>query len=64
MRGTSVSDEDLVIRQWPFPVGEAADIVLENMDTPTKDAIALTLREDLIIFHTDIGMWIRNAFGM
>jgi uncharacterized protein YdiU (UPF0061 family) len=53
-----------VIRQWPFPLAEAADIVLAHMDTETKAAVIMTSRDNLKIFHATIGQWIMDTFGM
>jgi hypothetical protein len=53
-----------IIRQWPFPLGEAADIVLAHMDSETKAVVVMTSRENLKIFHATIGQWIRESFGM
>jgi hypothetical protein len=57
-------DDEAPIRQWPFPLDEAADLVLSTMDSETKDAVAKTPRNEMIRFHMNIGMWIRNNFGM
>lgn len=53
-----------VIRQWPFPLAEAADIVLAHLDTQTKAAVVMTSRENLKLFRTTIGQWIIDSFGM
>jgi len=53
-----------IIRQWPFPIAEAADIVLAHMDSETKAAVVMTSRWNLKIFHATIGQWIRESFGM
>jgi atypical dual specificity phosphatase len=57
------------IRQWPFPIEEAADIVISRMDEMTKDAVAKSviseaLFSDIWDFHDNVGRWIRNAFGL
>ena len=59
-----MDDDENPIRQWPFPIDDAADIVLSVMDATVKDEVAKTPRDKLIRFHMDIGMWIRNNFGM
>jgi len=52
------------IRQWPFPIVEAADILLAHMDTETKAAVVMTPRENLKIFGTTIGQWLMDSFGI
>ncbi len=53
-----------VMRQWPFPLAEAADMLLAHMDTETKASVVMTPRENLKVFHATIGQWIVDSFGM
>ncbi len=69
---TGQSDNEEIkfpIRQWPFPIEEAADIVISHMDETTKNAVAKSvlsdaLSSDIWNFHDNVGRWIRNAFGL
>ncbi len=52
------------IRQWPIPMAEAVEIVISHMDQETKDIVANSGTMGWMYYHSDIGMWIRNAFGL
>ncbi len=52
------------IRQWPIPMDEAVEIVISHMDQETKDIVANSGTNAWMHYHFDIGMWIRNAFGL
>jgi len=57
------------IRQWPFPIEEAVDIVISHLDEATKAVLANSVlshsyTSDVWKFHDNVGRWIRNAFGL
>jgi len=52
------------IRQWPIPMDEAVEIVISHMDQKTKDIVANSEGKDWPEFHHNIGVWLRNAFGL
>jgi hypothetical protein len=51
-------------RRQPRTVAEAVTEVLARLDEPARQAIQETAEADLIQFHDDLGMTIRNELGL
>lgn len=62
----SLSGSVLAIEETSFPqtVSESVSRLLSNMDESELRKIAATRKGDLILFHSGLGMGIRNSFGL
>jgi hypothetical protein len=49
---------------WPKTLQEAVKICLLTLTSQEKEAVKNTPKKDLIRFHVDLAMRIRNEFGM
>src|SRR5262245_17160738 len=60
----SVLDDWRERRAWPQTVDEAVDELLRRLDQTSRAALRTASDEDLAEFHVDLGMGIRNGFGL
>jgi hypothetical protein len=50
--------------EWPSTVNDAVTRLLSELSEKDKEAIKVTKRDDLIKYHFNLGLWIRNNFGL
>ena len=55
---------DIECRRWPKTVDDAVDMLIVHMSEEEKEQVRNTSEEGLIALHPDLGMCIRNSFGL
>jgi hypothetical protein len=56
--------EQMPESEWPKTVESAVDKVLSAMTPEQRELLRGTAYDDLIQFHLNLGVWIRNQFGL
>ena len=51
-------------KRWPTTVDEAVDLIIVHMTEEEKEELCSTSKEGLLMFHFELGMCIRNSFGL
>ena len=55
---------DIDSKRWPKTLNEAVDLVIVHMSEEEKEELRSTSKEGLLMFHFELGMCIRNSFGL
>lgn len=56
--------EQMPESEWPRTVEAAVERMLSVMTAEQRELVRGTACSDLIRFHDNLGMWIRNQFGL
>jgi hypothetical protein len=59
-----IGNNNLLRAEWPKTLNEAVKICLLTLTPQEKKALKNNSEENLILFHFDLAMNIRNEFGM
>jgi len=49
---------------WPLTLTEAVDRLMSTMSADDRTALHDTPKDNLIMYHFSLGMYIRNTFGL
>ncbi len=53
-----------IISQWPQTLEQAVERVIATLTPEQKEQVRRTPEDELINYHFNMGMWIRNMFGL
>ena len=51
-------------KRWPKTVDDAVDLIIVHMSEEEKEELRSTSKEGSLMFHFELGMCIRNSFGL
>lgn len=56
--------EEVILNKLPETLEEAINTILSGMSLPDRLSFKRTRKDDLIMYHSTLGMQIRNSFGL